>query len=76
MPAEYYALVAGEWLRHDVQELTPARQAEVAQVAAECRSGGRLASSTELLLSSLLPRPARVQQSDVTLRELLERKWF
>ena len=43
MPAEYYALVAGEWLKRDVQELTPARQAEVAQVAAECRSGGRLA---------------------------------
>jgi hypothetical protein len=76
MPSEYYAIVASEWLRHDVQELTPARQAEVAQVAAECRSGGRLAHSTELLLSSLLPRPTRVQQSDLSLRELLEQNGF
>lgn len=76
MPSEYYAIVAAEWLRHDVQELTPARQAEVAQVAAECRAGGRLAHSTELLLSSLLPRPSRVQQSDLSLRELLEQNGF
>jgi hypothetical protein len=76
MPSEYYAIVASEWLRHDVQDLTPARQAEVAQVAAECRAGGRLAHSTELLLSSLLPRPTRVQQSDLSLRELLEQNGF
>ena len=32
--------------------------------------------ATELLLSSLLPRPARAQQSDETLQELLEDNGF
>jgi hypothetical protein len=76
MPSAYYAQVASEWLRRDVQELTPAQQAEVGQVAAECRRGGRLADSSELLLSSLLPRPARVERSEVTLKELLEQNGF
>lgn len=76
MPAEYYALVAPEWLRHDVQQLTPARQAEVARVAAECRQGGRLAGASERLLLSLLPRPTRVEQSAVSLGQLLEDNGF
>jgi hypothetical protein len=76
MPSAYYALVASEWLRHDVQELTPARQAEVAQVANECRSGGRLAHASESLLSSLLPRPPRAQASAVSLRDLLDQNGF
>ncbi|MHB9080997.1 MAG: UTP--glucose-1-phosphate uridylyltransferase [Pirellulaceae bacterium] len=76
MPAEYYALVAPEWVRQDIHHLTPTQQAEVAQVAAECRQGGRLAGYTDLLLSCLLPRPAREEVNDLSLRELLDENGF
>ena len=76
MPAGYYALVAPEWLRRDARELTPAQQSEIAQVATECRSRGRLADSTDLLLSSLLPQPAREERSEVTLSGLLAENGF
>jgi len=76
MPSGYYALVASEWLRQDANELTPATQAEVAQVAAECRRGGRLSGATDLLLSSLLPQPARAEHAEVTLAGLLEENGF
>jgi len=76
MPASYYALVAPEWLRRDARELTSVQQSEVARVAAECRSGGRLADSTDQLLWSLLPQPAREERSEVTLSGLLVENGF
>jgi hypothetical protein len=76
MPAEYYALVVGDWLRREMHELTPANQAEVSQVAAECAQGGKLADSTELLLASLLPRAIREEESEFSLKELLEENGF
>ena len=76
MPAEYYALVAPEWVRQDIHHLSMTRQAEVAQVANECRQGGALAGYTDLLLSTLLPRPAREEHNKLSLRELLDENGF
>ncbi len=76
LPAKYYAMVTPTWVRLDIQQLSPAKRAEVERVAAQCGAGGRLAGSTDLLLSSLLPRPERVESGDATLNELLEQNGF
>jgi len=76
LPPGYYALVAPGWLRREMKRLTPARRDEVEQVARECQSGGKLANSTQLLLTSLLPQPAHEQRSEITLGEILERNGF
>ena len=76
MPLDYYALVIPEWVRRDVHELSSSRQAEAAQVAAECQNGGRFEGSRSRLLESLLPRPLPRERSDVTLSDLLEQNGF
>ncbi len=76
MPAEYYALVAPEWVRQDIHHLSMTRQAEVAQVANECRQGGALAGYTDLLLSTLLPRPAREEAQQALAARTAGRKRF
>ena len=76
MPAEYYAMVVPDWVRLDIQKMSPAKRVEVDRVAAECAAGGVLCGSTDLLLSSLLPRPAREETDTRTLQELLEANGF
>ncbi len=76
LPAEYYAMVVGDWVRMDIQQLAPAKRAEVQRVAAQCAAGGRLAASTDLLLSNLLPRPGKEESESRSLQELLDDNGF
>ena len=76
LPARYYAMVAPTWVRLDIQRLSPAQRAEIERVASECRAEGRLAGATDLLLSSLLPRPEREESGDSTLLEVLDENGF
>ena len=76
MPAGYYALIAPEWLRQDVRNLTRTGQAEISRLAQECRRGGQLAGSTDLLLSAILPQVGHEDRGAVTLQEALEENGF
>ncbi len=76
MPAGYYVLVARQWLRKEVQQLTAAEQAEADKLARQCRKGGKLAGSTDFLLGGLLPQASRENHGVASLAELLRENGF
>ena len=76
MPPGYYALVAPEWLRRNVHELTPSARAEITRFASACRTHRRLAGSMELLFESLFPKPAQEELQHGELDRLLEENGF
>ena len=76
MPPGYYALVAPEWLRRDVRELTPVRRSEVTRFAAACRTSRRLSGSLNLVFSSLFPQPNPEELNQADLQSLLEENGF
>lgn len=76
MPTSYYVLVARQWLRKDLQQLTPTERAEASRLARECRPGGKLAGSADVLLGGLLPQPAAESRTSASLASLLEENGF
>jgi hypothetical protein len=76
MPAAYYALVAPEWLRHDIHQLAPSSRSEIMQFAAACRRRGALVGASELLFASLFPAPSPAELSHNKLAALLEENGF
>lgn len=76
MPPGYYAICANQWLRQDVQQLSPAVRNEIAQFAAACRTHPRLAGSTDLVLGALFPPPAEEQGEQANLPQTLEENGF
>ena len=76
MPPGYYAICANQWLRQDVQQLSPAVRNEIAQFAAACRTHPRLAGSTDLVLGALFPPPTEEQVDQPSLQQILAENGF
>jgi hypothetical protein len=76
MPAGYYALVAPEWLRHDIHQLAPSSRSEILQFAAACRHRGSLVGASELLFASLFPAPSPAELGQNKLSALLQENGF
>ena len=76
MPSGYYALCVPQWLRHDVRQLSPTVQSEIARFAVASRTHPRLARSMESLFAGLFPQPTVEQLSQVTLKRLQEQNGF
>ena len=76
MPPGYYALVAPDWLRSNVNDLAPAVQMEIGRFAAACRTHDRLTGSTDLLLSRLFPQADREETDQGELGNLLDENGF
>jgi hypothetical protein len=76
MPPGYYALVAPEWLRNDIRQMSGGQQAEVARFVAECRPDGRLCAAVPTLFANLFPVTTREQRGDEELARLLAENGF
>ena len=76
MPPGYYAICANQWLRHDVQQLSPAVRNEIARFAAVCRTHPRLAGAPDLILGALFPAPPEHQADQSSLHQILKENGF
>jgi hypothetical protein len=76
MPPGYYAMVAPQWLRRDIQQLAAATRGEIGRFAAACRSHPRLAGSMDLLFTSLFPPSSREELAQGELKHLLQENGF
>lgn len=76
MPPAYYAMVAPQWLRRDVQDLSAATRNEITRFAGGCRTHPRLAGSMDLLFSSLFPQSSKEELAQGELQTLLSDNGF
>lgn len=76
LPPGYYALMAPEWLRSDIRQMSNGQRAEVARFVAECRPTGQLCSAVPTLFANLFPVTTRDERGDAQLAQLLASNGF
>ena len=76
LPPGYYALMAPEWLRNDIRQMSHGQRAEVARFVAECRPNGQLSSAVPTLFANLFPVTTRDERGDDQLEQLLAENGF
>ena len=76
MPPGYYAMLAPQWLRSDLHQLSPGCQEEITRFAAACRDHPRLSGSMDLLFLRLFPQHAVEELDRAGLKGLLVQNGF